>query len=139
MKIAVRRLVPCRLPLKRWQLLAEQALRLAAPKGYTLDELSVVIVGRSAMRKMNNEYRGKNAETDVLSFDYGELIICAPVAEAQAKEHSLSLADELSLLFVHGLLHIMGYDHEQPGDRKEMMKLEQQLLGFSGLVGIAHS
>ena len=72
--------------------------------------------------------------TDVLSFDYGEIFISTQTAKRQAKEHELSLRAELELLFVHGLLHILGFDHHKLKDRKRMHSLEEQVLGRKGLI-----
>lgn len=101
-----------------------------------IQELSVAFVGAAESKKINNLYRGKNKPTDVLSFDYGEIIICVPVAKKQAAEHGLSLTNEIKLLFVHGLLHVLGFDHEKANDNKEMRQAEKKILGYDGLIGI---
>ena len=70
------------------------------------------------MQKINLQFRGKDKPTDVLSFEsqdahtLGELIFCLPVLKKQAKEHKQSLQDELTLMIIHGILHLLGYDHE---------------------------
>lgn len=82
-------------------------------------------VGKSKIQMLNHLYRKKNKVTDVLSFPLekepppsplpwhlGEIVICMPVARKQAKEAGLSLRDQCLRLFVHGLVHLKGYDHE---------------------------
>lgn len=144
MKLVIRRAAIVRLPVQRLQTLLRSTLRRhpraarelveRAPQG----ELSLVILGEAAMRKLNRQHRKQDRSTDVLSFDYGELFICAPVAKRQAKEHGVAIANELSLLFVHGLLHILGFDHERPADLKRMARAEAEVLGWSGLITRAH-
>lgn len=104
-----------------------------------IEEVSLALVGETEMKKLNKQYRGKNKSTDVLSFDYGEIIICVPVAKTQAKAHNLSFTKEVNLLFTHGLLHVLGYDHEKAKDNLEMRKAEQVILGYSGLITLAQN
>jgi probable rRNA maturation factor len=94
------------------------------------------------MRALNQAYRGKNRATDVLSFAFregrfaelqtgllGDIVICVPVAEKQAREAGHSLGREIELLLVHGLLHLLGYDHEQgPREARRMKSREAMLL-----------
>ncbi|MCP5047445.1 MAG: rRNA maturation RNase YbeY [bacterium] len=88
-------------------------------------------------RAMNASYRQKDYPTDVLSFPMneelpdgsfycGDILICHPVAEKQAKENNISLQNELLTLMVHGILHLAGYDHET--DSGEMMRMQEGLL-----------
>jgi rRNA maturation RNase YbeY len=104
--------------------------------------LSVLFVGDRAMRTLNHTWRNKDRTTDVLSFPLregrflhiqpdmlGDIVISVPVAERQADEAGHSLAVELELLLVHGLVHLLGYDHEQgPGQARAMERKERQLL-----------
>ncbi len=105
-------------------------------------ELSVVFVGSDKMRRLNAEYRGVDRPTDVLSFPMleggganhpgllGDIVICVPKAAAQAKERSISVHEEVMRLLVHGLLHLLGYDHEKSSDQERKMKRrERELLG----------
>jgi probable rRNA maturation factor len=97
----------------------------------------LVLVDRAQMTHLNETYRHKDGPTDVLSFpppDYakalqpdhlGDIVICYEVAQEQAQQHGWPLEHELSLLTLHGLLHLLGYDHEQ--DDGEMMALQQKL------------
>jgi len=106
---------------------------------------------------LNRDWRGKNKATDVLSFPQvesdelrqlskaakasprsvpdwwlGDVVISIQRAQAQAKEHGVSLRDELETLLAHGLLHLLGFDHEKsPADATKMRRLETKLLGRS--------
>lgn len=88
-------------------------------------------------QELNSRYLQKDYPTDVLSFPFneevpeegfylGDIFVCFPIAEEQAKENGLTLAEELLTLMVHGILHLAGYDHET--DAGEMEKLQEQLL-----------
>lgn len=100
------------------ELPARQRKQLAAASSVT-----VVFVDRSRMRRLNSKFRGKNKPTDVLSFaavdegSLGELVIALEVIRAQAREHGLSMQDELAYMLLHGVLHLLGYDHE--GSKRE--------------------
>ncbi len=94
---------------------------------------SVVLVSDAAMRNYNREFRGKNGSTDVLSFPnqeddgdeepyLGDILICVEAAARQERE---SLLQELQVLSLHGLLHLLGYDHD--ADQGEMETLERKL------------
>ncbi|AHZ84042.1 rRNA maturation RNase YbeY [Bdellovibrio bacteriovorus] len=95
--------------LKRKKVLkAEQARR----------ELTLVFLDKKPAQKINMEFRGKNYATDVLSFDsmdpgsLGELVLCPEVLKRQSKEHGLTYQQELGYMLLHGVLHLLGYDHE---------------------------
>jgi len=101
--------------------------------------VNVVFVNDEYIQSLNKAYRGKDVPTDVLSFNYeeqgagedlnGEVYISVDTAGRQAKDHGHSLMDEVAKLFVHGLLHIHGYDHVKDDDYKRMFAIEKQLLG----------
>ena len=94
-------------------------------------ELSLALIGDRAMRRMNRDYRGVDSTTDVLSFSYrdephaggvlGEIYLSPTVAERQAAEAGCSLAEELARLCVHGVLHILGYEHDTAPTRRTML------------------
>lgn len=96
--------------------------------------LNVVFVNDKYIRALNKAYRGKDAPTDVLSFEYGpddligEVYVSVETAERQAKEHKHSLSDELIRLIVHGILHVHGYDHEEDEDYMRMSVIEKGVL-----------
>lgn len=92
------------------------------------------------MQDLNEEYRGKPGPTDILSFPaeevfrrqdiLGELVICAPIWLKQAKERGITWKQEGDVLLVHGLLHLLGFDHELgPEQMAKMLKWERKILG----------
>lgn len=103
------------------------------------------IVGSSAMTRLNSKWRGKKRPTDVLSFPapeifrqmghLGELIVCEPVMKRQALEQDHALGMELRILLVHGVLHLLGFDHEAgPREARAMAGWEAKLLEGPGLI-----
>jgi rRNA maturation RNase YbeY len=105
-------------------------------------ELSVLFIGDRAMRTLNRRYRGKDETTDVLSFSLregrfptiqpdmlGDIVISIPVALRQAGREGHSIAREIDRLLVHGLVHLLGYDHERgPREARRMARKELALL-----------
>lgn len=108
-------------------------------------ELSIILADREAMEKLHLEWMDEPGATDVLSFPMdelrpgtisrpapagllGDIVICPQVAQEQADAGGHSLADELLLLTMHGLLHLLGYDHDEPDERAEMFGLQRELL-----------
>lgn len=100
--------------------------------------ISVAIVSNAEIRKWNREYRHKDYATDVLSFRYtqaeAEIIISAQKVRSQAKEYGNTQTEEAAFLFVHGVLHVLGWDHER-SEREAiaMRKREIQILQLCGL------
>ncbi|WP_413578259.1 rRNA maturation RNase YbeY [Bdellovibrio sp. HCB290] len=97
-------------------------------------ELTLVFLDKKPAQKINNEFRGKDYATDVLSFDsmdpssFGELVLCPEVLKKQAKEHKLTFQKELGYMLLHGTLHLLGYDHEtNEKDAKEMFDLQDAI------------
>ena len=133
MRLEIHKTIPCRLPQSRLRHLVEAAPKLSKRR-LPFQELSLVVTSTREVRSLNRLYRQKDEPTDVLSFDYGEIIICLPFVNKQAREHGVSVADEIALLFTHGLLHILGFDHKKAKDKKKMAEAERRLLGQSGLV-----
>jgi len=109
-------------------------------------ELSVVLCSDPHIRQLNRDHRGKDTPTDVLSFAMqegealldddpvlGDLVISIDTARRQASELGHSVDHELRVLLVHGLLHLLGYDHETgPADAAEMQAAEKKLLARLG-------
>jgi probable rRNA maturation factor len=90
------------------------------------------------LRRLNRDYASRDAATDVLSFagssaHVGDLAISWPMVVRQAREHGHSEKTELGLLAVHGLLHLLGWDHARAPERKEMNRLTRAALLLSGL------
>lgn len=107
-------------------------------------ELSILVTTDRKIARINQAWRDKPKPTDVLSFGgapgapvLGDVVISLDTARRQARERRKPLSDELARLLVHGLLHILGHDHEQPKDAARMAKAEIALLGTVGLVGDA--
>jgi probable rRNA maturation factor len=105
-------------------------------------ELSVLFVNSRRMKILNTLYRGIPRDTDVLSFPLmdegfrpnesalGDIVISVPRALKQAEEFEVTFYNELLRLLIHGLLHLIGYDHEiSPYQKKKMEKKEKELLG----------
>jgi probable rRNA maturation factor len=127
---------PCRADgLGRW-------LERAAP-GRARGVVSIALVGDATIRRLNRDYRRIDKVTDVLSFPasrsagaqapafLGDLAIALGVAGRQARHLGHELSQELRILALHGLLHLLGYDHET--DRGEMQRLEERLRQRAGL------
>lgn len=89
-----------------------------------------------AMKKMNFKYRGRNQSTDILSFDsfapglLGSLVIDLDTAKKQSKEYHHSLDQEITELFIHGVLHLLGFDHETERDAKVMARHERHFINL---------
>jgi probable rRNA maturation factor len=107
--------------------------------------LSVRVVGRARSRSLNAHYRHKDKPTNVLSFGgagrvpdgryfLGELVICAPVVAQEAREQRKALESHWAHMTVHGVLHLLGFDHEVESEAAKMAAREVQILdrlGFS--------
>ena len=120
---------------KRWQLFTSRALKVTPAEAANV---TIAFISDRQMRELNRQWRGKTGTTDVLSFPAGEdefanpngsnlgdVVISAEQAARQAKEHELTLDEEIAQLILHGLLHLCGYDHET--DDGEMNRLELKL------------
>jgi probable rRNA maturation factor len=116
------------------------------PAGASLAVLSVRVVGAARSRSLNARYRHKDKPTNVLSFAgagpspdgkqhyLGELVICAPVVAQEAASQGKSLEAHWAHMTVHGVLHLLGFDHERLVDARKMESREVQILdrlGFS--------
>ena len=129
--------------LDRWQALAVASF---ADQGIAAGECNLLFVDEATIQQLNFEHRDKDKPTDVLSFPLdgaeasepddliGDIVICATVAAANAPEHEGqdhhrgTIEDELALLVVHGVLHLLGHDHEVDDEAEIMEALEQKLL-----------
>lgn len=114
--------------------------------------ISVSLVDESFIQEINRTYRQIDKVTDVISFafldnnpnrnsllnkegpiDLGEIYICLERAKEQAKEYGHTLERELDFLFIHGLLHLLGYDHMCEEDEKKMFSLQEEILTNKGV------
>jgi probable rRNA maturation factor len=129
---------------------------IASVAGYALGamhvnpaaELSILVVTEEAMSELHERWMDEPGPTDVMSFPMdeladesrrpdapdvgpallGDVVLCPEFAKAQAKKAGHALADELHLLTVHGVLHLLGYDHAEPEQEREMFGLQSRLL-----------
>jgi len=90
--------------------------------------LSVVFVGQGRMRKLNKKYRGKNKITDVLSFgdELNEIVVCLKEVKKNAKRCNSTFKKELVKVLIHGILHLLGYEHEKSGMEAKKMKEREE-------------
>jgi probable rRNA maturation factor len=114
-------------------------------------EMGLLIATGERVRELNRDYLGEDAPTDVLAFSameeneadqspfihppdgllhLGEVIIAYPQAVLQATEHGHRLKKELAILLIHGVLHLLGYDHDQPDSARRMRAREAELLSY---------
>lgn len=113
-------------------------------------EVSIVLADDRYIQELNREYRGKDTPTDVLSFALnegdepeiiagpaeqllGDIIISLETAKRQAEEYEHSLEREIAFLTVHGMMHLLGYDHILEEDRLEMRREEEAVLASLGI------
>lgn len=127
----------------RWARLADDVLRAEHRQG----ELTLTFVDRAEMAQLNVEHMGEQGPTDVLSFPLdaldrdqpwgrqvhapvllGDVVICPAVAAEAAPHHAGTLDDEIALLTVHGVLHVLGHDHGDPEQAELMRRRELDLL-----------
>lgn len=141
--------------LKRLEAVAAAALAAEGMPPYA--EVSVTLVDDDEIQTLNRDYRGKDAPTDVLSFPIwepeeiadlrlhperyperplllGDVVISVPTAIRQAEEYGHGVDRELAYLCVHGVLHLLGYDHEEEAARQAMRQREEAILAEAGLV-----
>ena len=112
---------------------------------HPLAELSILLVDEDTMSAYHEKYLGEPGPTDVLSFPMdelrpptddeeppagllGDIVLCPAVTERQAREHGRSATAEAEYLLVHGLLHLLGYDHAEPDEKAEMFGLNDKII-----------
>ena len=134
----VRRDAGKQFPSRRLKKIANRVLELVQRDQA---ELSLALVGNTEMRKLNARFRNKDYPTDVLSFPaqdgvptgvrlLGDVVISVDKAKQQARERKRTLDEEMVTLLIHGVLHLLGYDHERSAkDAKIMMQLEKKIYG----------
>ena len=135
-------------------LLLDVCARTLKLEGVPRAEVSVVVTGDARVHELNRAYRGVDLPTDVLSFPLfeagevrnaftlegdapialGDIVISVDTAAAQGDEYGHGIRRELAFLAVHGLLHLLGYDHETDAQRAEMRAREERVLASLGLV-----
>lgn len=121
-----------------------QAWAQAAWLGQDASEVTVRIVDTDESQALNHQYRGRDKPTNVLSFPFeappgitvalaGDLVICAPVVEDEAREQHKPLSSHWTHMVIHGMLHLQGYDHINDKDAEAMESLEIRLLSRFGI------
>jgi probable rRNA maturation factor len=122
--------------IRQW---VEQAL----PADNAAAELTVRIVDEAEITALNRQYRGKDGPTNVLSFPYeeipgiaagllGDVVICAPVVAAESVAQDKPLEAHWAHMVIHGVLHLLGYDHHKEGEASRMESTEVELLADLG-------
>ena len=136
---AGRRGVPLLRSFQRW---IEAIPELRRRRGMT--EINILIVDAKAGRGYNRQFRGRDYATNVLSFPYeampgdrsgllGDLVICAPVIAREAREQRKDPRDHYAHMAVHGVLHLLGHDHEDDAEATKMEALETRVLASIGI------
>ncbi len=130
--------IPAAVSFRRWVAAALQQQRRRSA------ELSIRVVDSAEGRELNRQYRGKDYATNVLSFPaelppgiklplLGDLVICAPVVASEAAEQEKKLRDHYAHLTVHGVLHLLGHDHEIEAEAERMEAIERRILAGLGI------
>lgn len=143
MTLLIRNFTKNRIGAKRLERVVEAVA--AEEKIKNRAEVSLVFTGEKRIRGLNKKYRGVDRVTDVLSFEgendddfispqdgvsyLGEIFICYPRAQKQAREKKHSIEKEIDILLVHGLFHLLGYDHIKDEDYVVMNKREEKVFG----------
>jgi len=134
-----------RVPVDTADLIRQAEFLLTALRLHDDTELSILLAGTEQMTELHVEHMGESGPTDVLSFPMdelrepsrgepgepgvlGDVVLCPPVAAAQAEIAGHSVAMELELLLVHGVLHLLGHDHADPDEHAVMFGKQDDLL-----------
>ena len=135
---AILSVIPSSSELELW---ANAALNY---EGLSEREVTIRFTDEAESQSLNHEYRGKDKPTNVLSFPFeappgieinllGDLVICAPVISREAEEQRKKVSDHYAHMTVHGLLHLMGYDHIDDAEAEEMESKEIDILATLGI------
>lgn len=142
--LLIKNFTKCKLNKKYLNKAAEEVLKVARIKKQV--EISLVITGNKRIRSLNKKHRKIDKITDVLSFGneekcgaikfvdpmdsviyLGEIFICYPQAVRQAKREKHSVQNEFAILLIHGILHLLGYNHKKHEESKTMKKKEEEI------------
>jgi probable rRNA maturation factor len=93
-----------------------------------LPTVDITILGARAMAKVHRDFLGIPGPTDVITFPYGEILVCAPIAAECAREFGHDTTTELALYAIHGLLHLSGHDDITPAQEKRMATAQEKIL-----------
>lgn len=128
------------------RMIAQAAQAALADQTIAKGELAIALVDRDRMQQLNRAFAGTDRPTDVLSFPdgsidpqtgqlyLGDVVICLPIAMEQAAEAGHSPDSELAVLVVHGVLHLLGHDHQLPADKQRMWEAQRRILAELGVV-----
>jgi probable rRNA maturation factor len=135
--------IPPETEVREW---LEQTFQAGRPDAAGTSEVSVRIVDEIESRELNKQYRQQDKSTNVLAFPasviglpkdagelLGDLVICAPLVEQEAREQGKSASGHWGHLLVHGMLHLLGYDHETSSQAAEMESMEKRILADRGV------
>jgi len=101
---------------------------LPCPLPAELTAIQFVLVDRATMARVHGNFLGDPTETDVITFPYGEILVCPAVAQDRAVEYGFEIEQEVLLYALHGLLHLAGHDDATPALAKEMAQAQERLL-----------
>ncbi len=102
--------------------------RERGPGLMNLREITVLLVSDRRIAQLHRRFMGIAGPTDVITFQHGEIFLSVETAQRQARTHRTSLEHELRLYLVHGLLHLRGFDDQDPADRAQMHEAQEQIL-----------
>jgi probable rRNA maturation factor len=130
------------------RLVCARADRMLAALGRAEAELSILICNDEVIHRLNRDYRGVDRPTDVLAFPMaegegaeispdllGDVVISLPTAAKQARAAGKTISSEVTMLLAHGLLHLLGYDHRDAAEEREMLEKTRALCLAAGLRG----
>ena len=118
---------------------AERALplclreRSGGPGLTSLEEIQVLLISDPRISELHRRFIGIGGPTDVITFQHGEIFISVETARRQARAHRTSLAHELRLYLVHGLLHLQGFDDHSPAARRLMGSVQERIVARAGV------
>jgi len=109
---------------------AQVAKKVLSGENRGTETLSLAFIDKTEIKKLNKKFRNKDEPTDVLSFEgINEIVICPEVVKENSKKYGTSEKAEMMKVFIHGILHLLGYDHEQSEkEADEMEKKEKEYL-----------
>lgn len=140
------RTVPTAFPAASIPRIARACSLLKKKYASTDYRIGVVFLSEVSMKRMNALHRGKDSPTDVLSFsaeegtkmvlpksknepkEMGDIFICAPYARKESKRRGISFEEELVRLFIHGTMHLMGYDHATESQERTMFRIQEEIV-----------
>lgn len=132
--------LPSKAELGRWAMAALHGVGREVPPDPSLPSVCLCLVDEEQSRQLNAQWRGKDRATNVLSFPanvagfLGDVVLCAPVIQAEAAEQGKALFDHWAHMVVHGILHLRGFDHDNEEAAQEMESNEALILREFGII-----